>query len=377
MKFTVSSSELLQSLLSVSKVISTKNSLPILDNFLFVVKDDILEVTASDLEITLKTVVKLENVEIEGEAAVPAKLLTDTLREFSAQPLTFEANSDENIVEISWMNGAAQIPFFSADDYPAMVSLSEIALNISVPSEVLLNGIVNTLYATADEELRPVMNGILFDISTDSLTLVASDAHKLVCYRRNDINSEEKTSFILPKKTSSILKNLLPKVDEDIKITFDHKNATFEFGNTYLISRLVEGNFPPYKAVIPPDNDNQKKLIIGRTELLNSAKRVSVCSNQATSHIKMQVSFNQLIVSAQDLSFSIAAHETLSCQYDGEPMDLGFKSTFLVEILSNLNTDEVLIKLEEPNKAVLILPEGDHDADEEIIALLMPILINI
>lgn len=376
MKFTVSSSELLQSLLSVSKVISSKNSLPILDNFLFVIKDGTLEVTASDLEITLKTTVKLESVEKEGEIAVPAKLLTDTLREFSEQPLTFETNESENIIEISWINGAAQIPFFSANDYPAMIQLSDIALNISISSETLLNGITNTLYATADEELRPVMNGILFDLSNDNLTLVASDAHKLVCYKRHDINNEDKTSFILPKKTASILKNLLPKIEDDIKITFDNKNATFEFENTYLISRLVEGNYPPYKAVIPADNDNQKRLIIGRTDLLNSARRVAVCSNQATSHIKLQVSFNQLIVSAQDLSFSIAAHESLPCQYDGEPMDLGFKSTFLVEILNNLNSDEVLIKLEEPNKAVLILPEGVQNSDEEIIALLMPILIN-
>ena len=374
MKFTISSSELLHGLLAVSRVIAAKNSLPILDNFLFILKDDLLEITASDLEITLKTTVKVDNTEQDGEIAVPAKLLTDTLREFSEQPLTFEVNSSENIVEISWMNGAAQIPFFSADDYPAMISLSDVAINIDMPSQVLLSGIVNTLYATADEELRPVMNGILFDISTDNITLVASDAHKLVCYKRKDITSQENTSFILPKKTASILKNLLPKIDDNVKITFDHKNVTFSFDNTYLVSRLVEGNYPPYKAVIP--QNNRSKLTIGRVDLLNSAKRVAVCANQATSYIRMQLSFNQLIVSAQDLSFSIAAHETLSCQYDGNPLDLGFKSTFLVEILNNLHTDEVLIKLEEPNKAVLILPEGEQDPNEEITALLMPILIN-
>lgn len=373
MKFTVSSSELLHGLLSVSRVISTKNTLPILDNFLFVLKGNTLEVTASDLEMTLKTNITIDDVKEEGEAAVPAKLLTDSLKEFPDLPLNFSTNQADSIIEISWLSGASQIPFFSADDFPLHPKLSDISISVMMPAEVLLSGINNTLYATAEEELRPVMNGIFFDMTPDSTTMVASDSHKLVCYTRNDVKASEKTSFILPKKPASILKSLLPKIENDVKITFDQRNAYFEFDGNVLICRLVEGNYPAYRSVIPKNNPN--KLIINRLDFLNAVKRVAVCSNQATSHVKLSLSYNKIIISAQDMSFSISAHETLTCQYEGDEMEIGFKSNFLVEILNNLPFEEVCVELADPCRAGLILAAGESDPSEDICSLLMPIRI--
>ncbi len=373
MKFTVSSSELLHGLLSVSRVISTKNTLPILDNFLFVLKENCLEVTASDLEMTIRTNINIEDVNEEGEIAVPAKLLTDSLKEFPDLPLTFETNERENVLEITWLSGASKIPFFDADEYPLTPSKADDSISINIPANILLSGINNTFYATADEELRPVMNGIFFDIKPESVTLVASDSHKLVCYSRNDIKSNDTSSFILPKKPASILRSLLPKVDDMVTVSFNQKNACFEFEGSFLICRLVEGNYPAYRSVIPKNNPN--RLVINRVELLNAVRRVAVCSNQATAHVKLSLSYNNLIISAQDLSFSISAHETLSCQYEGDNMEIGFKSTFLTEILSNLTFEEVRLELSDPFRAGLILSAGETDPEEDICSLIMPIRI--
>lgn len=372
MNFTVSSSELLQGLLSGLRVI-TKTTSPILDNFLFVLKNNKLEVTASDSETILKSVIDIENVEEEGSIAIPAKILTDSLKEFPDMPIRLKTLEDETTIEISWASGAQRIPFFAAEYYPAISPLSDKAVSVTIPSESLASGIGYTLYATADEILRPVMNGLFFDLTPEGLSLVASDSHKLVCFTESSFRSEEKSSFILPKKPSSILKNMLPKSDEPVTISFDGKNAHFRFGDTVLIGRLVDGNYPAYRTVIPKNNPN--KMIIGRSELLNATKRVSVCSNQATSSMKFSLSFNTLILSAQDTGFAISAHETLSCQYDGEPMDIGFKSTFLIEILNNLPYDNVCFELADPARAALIVAAEDHDENESICSLLMPIRI--
>lgn len=375
MNFTVSSSELLHGLLSVSRVISNKNQLPILDNFLFVLKNDTLEITASDLEMTLKTNVKIDKVIEEGEIAVPAKLLTDSLKEFPDLPLTFIKNEKDSTIEIKWLNGESNLPYFSADDYPELPAIGEENTTISFPSSVLLSGINNTIYATAEEELRPVMNGIFFDITPNDTTLVASDSHKLVSYTREDIKAENSSSFILPKKPASILKSLLTKSDDDVKIVYDSKNAYFEFDGNILICRLVEGNYPAYRSVIPTNNPN--KLYINRVDLLNASKRIAVCSNQATSHVKFSLSFNKLIISAQDLSFSISAHEVLNCTYEGDPMDIGFKSNFLIEILNNLPFDEICLQLADPCRAGLIVSADESDQEAIIKSLLMPVRIPV
>lgn len=266
MKFVVSSTELLARLLSVSKVISSKNTLPILDNFLFILKDGNLTITASDLETTLKTSLAIENVSEEGEITIPAKLLVDSLKEFADIPLEFKTVENSSIIEITWASGNSQLPYTPADDYPAIQELSDIQTKMTVQSTTLLEGINRTLYATAEEELRPVMNGVFFDIDTENSTMVASDAHKLVCYTRHDIKSDNKSSFILPKKPAAILKNILAKVDEPVNVKFDSKNAYFEFDSFVLVCRLVEGNYPAYKSVIPKNNTN--KLLIDRKSVV-------------------------------------------------------------------------------------------------------------
>lgn len=374
MKFFVSSTELLARLQSVSRVISSKNSLPILDNFLFILKDGNLSITASDLETTLKTSMMIENVAEEGEITVPAKLLVDSLREFSDQPLEFKTNDTTSILDITWATGNAKLPCTTAEDYPSIAEIDENATTVAINSHILLEGINRTLYATAEEELRPVMNGIYFDIDNSSATLVASDAHKLVCYTRNDIKSESRSSFILPKKPSSVLKNILGKGDEEVVIRFDSRNATFVFESFNLVCRLVEGNYPAYKSVIPKNNTN--KLIINRLDFLNSARRVAVCSNQASSQVRLKLTYNTLTLSAQDLDFSISANENLICQYEGDNMEIAFKSTFLIEILTNLPYTDISLELSDPSRAALILAAGPVDPQEEILALLMPMMVN-
>lgn len=375
MRFIVSSTDLLQGLLSVQKVIASKSSLPILDNFLFTLDGSTLTVTGSDSETTLKTILTINEVMEGGEIAVPAKLLTDSLKELPTQPIEFSSDDEKNIVNIIWASGSAQIPFTSAEEYPTLKELVE-PTAIRMKGSVLADGINSTLYATGDEELRPVMNGIFFDIAEDSTTLVASNAHKLVYYRRHDIKSAAASSFILPKKPANILKaNLAKCMDEEVEITFDRTNcAYFKFNSFLIFCKLVDGTYPAYKSVIPKNNTNV--ITVSRAELLNATKRVAVCSNQATGQIVFKLADNSISITAQDLDFSMSAHETVGCEYDGSPMEIGFKSTFLIEILGNLQYDQICIRLSDPNRAALIQPAVQTEPDEEICALLMPMRIN-
>jgi DNA polymerase-3 subunit beta len=375
MKFVVSSTSLLGHLQAVSRVISAKNTLPILDNFLFKLDGKDLEITASDLETTLVTRMGLENAADSGGIAIPARILTDTLKEFPEQPLTFEVNLSNLSVVISSENGKFTIVGQNAADFPQMpVIKKDKKSSIEVAPDVLLNGVSKTLFATADDELRPVMNGILVELSPDDLTFVSSDAHKLVRYKRTDAKSEESSTFILPKKPAGVLKNVLPKVENAVLLEFDDKNAFFNLGDYRLVCRLVEGNYPSYNSVIPKNNPN--KLTIGRLEFLNSLKRVSVYSNQASNLVKLQLTGNQLTVSAQDLDFSISAYERLNCQYEGDEMEIGFKSTFLMEILSNISSGDVLVELSDPTRAGILLPAEPENENEDILMLLMPMMIN-
>lgn len=373
MKFVVSSSELLGRLQSVSRVIASKNTLPILDNFLFNLTGDSLTITASDLETTLHTTMPIDNVMEQGSVAIPARILTDSLKEFPEQPLTFAFNKEQNIIEFTWTTGKFQVPGFPAEDYPIAREPND-NLSITFSPDILLEGINRTLYATGDEELRPVMNGIFFDLKTDAANLVASDSHKLVCYTRPDIKSTEDASFILPKKPANILKNLLVKVEDDVTISFDKTNAFFNFGSYRMTCRLVEGNYPAYRSVIPQGNPNN--IIADRVELMNAVRRVSVCANQATNLIRLLFSANQIFVSAQDVEFRIAAQERISCQYDGPAIEMGFKSVFLAEILANLPCTEVNIALSDPSRVGLITPIYTEPENEEICALLMPMMIT-
>jgi DNA polymerase III subunit beta len=375
MKFVVSSTELLSHLQAVSRVISSKNTLPILDNFLFKLEGNELEITASDLESTLITRMTLENASDPGIIAVPAKILTDTLKEFPEQPLAFEINTDNFAITISTENGKFSVVGQNGIDFPQLPKLKEESkASIRVGYDVLLYGINKTLFATADDELRPVMNGILLELDPDSLTFVASDAHKLVRYRRDDVKADAPGSFILPKKPASLLKNILPKEDNDVIVEFDDKNARFQLTNYTLVCRLVEGTYPSYNSVIPTENPN--KVIIDRVEFYNTLRRVSVFANQASNLVKLELRSNQITVSAQDIDFSISAYERVNCQYDGDEMEIGFKSSFLIEILANLASSDVIVELSDPSRAGIVLPADKEIEGEDVLMLLMPMMVN-
>jgi DNA polymerase-3 subunit beta len=375
MKFVVSSSELLSHLQSISRVISSKNTLPILDNFLFNLAGNDLEITASDLESTLITRMKLENTEGDGLIALPARILLDTLKEFSAQPLSFDINPETLAVVISSENGKFNVVGQNGIDFPALPAIKrDKKFSFTINADVLLSGINKTLFATADDELRPVMGGIFVEASTDRITFVASDAHKLVRYQRTDAHADDNASFILPKKPASLLKNILPKEEGAVAVEFDDKNAFFNLGDYKVVCRLVEGNYPNYNSVIP--KNNPRKISIDRVEFYNTLKRVSVFSNQASNLVKLQLKGNTATVSAQDIDFSISAYERIKCLYDGDEMEIGFKSLFLLEILANISSQDVMLELADPTRAGLFLPAESESDSEDLLMLLMPMMIN-
>ena len=375
MKFVVSSSELFGHLQSISKVISSKNTLPILDNFLFTLSGNELEITASDLETTLITKIKLENTDGEGTIALPSRILLDSLKEFSVQPLTFDIDLNTLGVVITSENGKFNVVGQNGVDFPALPTIkADRKFSLNINSDVLLTGITKTLFATADDELRPVMGGIFIETSTENVTFVASDAHKLVRYQRTDANADSAASFILSKKPASLLKNILPKEEGVVKVEVDDKNAFFSLSSYKVVCRLVEGNYPNYNSVIP--KNNPRKVTVDRVELYSILKRVAVFSNQASNLIKLQMTGNQIVVSAQDIDFSISGSERIKCQYDGEDIEIGFKSVFLLEILANLGSEEVVMELADPTKAGLFLPVTTESESEDLLMLLMPMMIN-
>lgn len=375
MKFVVSSSELLGHLQAISRVISSKNTLPILDNFLFNLSGNDLEITASDLESTMITRMKLENTDGDGTIALPARILLDTLKEFPVQPLTFDINPGTMAVVISSENGKFNVVGQNGIDFPALPAIKkDKKFSFSINADVLLAGISRTIFATADDELRPVMGGIFVEASADKITFVASDAHKLVRYQRTDAHADDSASFILSKKPASLLKNILPKEEGAVMIEFDDKNAFFNLSDHKVVCRLVEGNYPNYTSVIP--KNNPRKITIDRVEFYNTLKRVSVFSNQASNLVKLQLKGNQIMVSAQDIDFSISAYERIKCQYEGEEIEIGFKSVFLLEILANIGSQDVMIELADPTRAGLFLPVSTDNESEDLLMLLMPMMIN-
>ncbi len=373
MKFVVSSSALLGLLQTTNKVISNKNTLPILDYFLFDLKDGVLKITASDLETTLVGTLPVESVEREGLIAVPVKLMLDSLKEFSEQPLTIEANETTWEIVVSWKSGKLTLPGTSGLSYPELPQLNETKQTITLDVDTLLTGINKTIFATADDELRPVMNGVYVNIEPQSVTFVATDAHKLVKYTAENA-SEMAASFILPKKPANLLRGMLPKEEENVTVEFDDKNVLFRLKNQVLICRLIEGNYPNYNAVIPANNPN--KVFVDRIELLNAIRRVAVCSNQSTNLIKFDIKQGEINLTAQDLDFSVSAQESLPCDYEGENIVIGFKSTFLIEILSNLETQTVLIELADLTRAGVFKPVYDEQPANDTLMLLMPMMIN-
>ncbi|MFR9523528.1 MAG: DNA polymerase III subunit beta [Rikenellaceae bacterium] len=373
MKFSVSSSALQSLLSSTGKVISSKNTLPILDYFLLEISDDLLKATTSDLETTLIGSIEVENQGDSGLFAAPAKLMLDTLKEFAEMPLVIEVNTTDWEIKLSWKSGSLSIPGANPVSYPQLHTIGEESHTLDLDPMLLLSGVNKTIYATADDELRPAMNGIFINFEEEMITFVATDAHKLVKYAAA-AECPFTSSFILPKRPANLLKNLLLKESDSVTLTFDSKSVKLELSTYTMICRLIEGNYPNYNAVIPSNNPN--KVLVDRIELLNSIKRVAVCSNPTTNLIRLEIGDDKINLTAQDLDFSVSANETVCCSYDGQPMYIGFKSTFLVEILSNTETPTVIIELADSTRAGVFKPVYDEPGGAESLMLLMPMMIN-
>ena len=375
MDFVISSSQLLSHLQIVSRVVNSKNSLPILDNVLMSVEDGILKITASDLESTITTTLPLENYSGDGVIATDTKKILDVLKEFPEQPLTFNINTDDKRIDITSQNGKYTLVGVDGSDFPQATQLkADKTISISISPDILYGGITSAIFATGDDELRPIMNGIFIELQESGINFVATDAHKLVRYTRKEVKAETESSFILPKKPANILKTILPKASDDVVLEFDEKNAVFTFGTIRLVCRLLEGVYPNYNSVIPRENPN--KLVVDRVELYNSLRRIGMFASQSSNLVGLKINGNTLEISAQDMDFSISGKEVINCQYEGDEMEIGFKSNFLGEILSNISTPEVTIELSDPTRAGIILPKDNENPDEDVLMLLMPMMIN-
>ncbi len=373
MKFIVSSGLLQKHLQLIGGILNSNNPLPILDNFLFVVDKGNLKVSASDNESTITTSFSITDSKNGGKIAVPAKILLDTLKTFSEQPLTFLIDEKTHGIEIVSDYGKYKLTGFDAEEYPKIPVIDK-AKSFKISASALQDAINKSLFATGNDELRPVMSGVFFQLSKDNITFVATDAHKMVRYRRNDLNSTNEGSFIVPKKPLNLLKNVLFDPNETVNISHNDSNAFFEINNFSLICRLIDGRYPNYEAVIPVDNPN--KLTISRSALLNSVRRVSIFSNKTTHQVRLKITGSELQISAEDLDFANEANERLSCQFDGEDMEIGFNARFLSEMLSNLDSENVSVEMSAPNRAGILFPTENNDTNEDILMLVMPVMLN-
>jgi DNA polymerase-3 subunit beta len=370
-KFIVSSTYLLKQLQVLGGVINSSNTLPILDNFLFELKKRKLTVSASDLETTMSAVLEVES-DNEGTIAVPARLLLDTLKTFPEQPLTFVVE-DNHTVEISSNYGKYALAYADGAEFPKAVELASPS-STTIMGDILATAITKTIFAAGNDDLRPVMSGVFFQFSSEHLTFVATDAHKLVKYRRNDVKASEVAEFIMPKKPLNLLKGILSGSEEQVKVEYNDSNAKFSFDNTELICRLIDGKYPNYEAVIPKENPN--KLTISRNHFLSSVRRVSIFSNRTTHKIRLRIAGAELNISAEDIDYSNKAEERLTCAYQGDDMQIGFNSRFLVEMLGNLSSEEVSLELSLPNRAGILTPIDGLDEGEHVTMLVMPVMLN-
>jgi DNA polymerase-3 subunit beta len=375
MNFVISSTELLSSLQTVSKVIKSKNTQPILDNFLFKLENGTLTITASDLESTLSTKHVLDNSNEEGIIAIDAKRLMDIVKEFPEQPITMNIDNETKNIDIITSNGKFSVVGIDAEDFPNPQKISnDDRKSFVLPSELVLEGINKTIFAVADDELRPVMNGIFIQASSENIRFVATDSHKLVRYTRSDVEIENDGDFILPHKPANILRTILPKEKGNVALELDNKNAIFTTETYTLVCRLIEGSYPNYAAVIP--SQNPIKVTVDRLDLYNSLKRVSACSSQSSNLVRLDFAPNTTKVSAQDIDFSIAGHETINSTLEGNEITIGFKSLFLIEIINNLTTPEITVELSDPARAGIIVPKSPENENEDTLMLLMPMMIN-
>jgi DNA polymerase-3 subunit beta len=373
MKFIISSSTLLKQLQAISGVLANNSSLPILEDFLFEIGDDEIKIFASDLDNTISTVIQAEAAE-PGRIAIPAKMLLDSLKSFPDQPLTFLINDENFGIEIASGYGKYKLTGHDPDEFPRLPELED-ASTFDVDASTLFSGINKTIFATGNDDLRPVMSGVFMQVGPDHMTMVATDSHRLVRYRRNDVKATEDASFILPKKPLNLLKNLLGYHDGIVGIRFNIKNASFTFGQIVLVCRLIEGRYPNYEAVIP--KENPYRLSMSRQDLMNSIRRVAIFSSRSTNQVKLSIHGSELQLTAEDPDYSNSASERLTCQYEGEDMDIAFNSKFISEMLSNLETDRIHLNMSAPNRAGILLPDSEtSDSEEDLLMLVMPVMLN-
>lgn len=371
MKFIVSSSALLKQLSAINGVVTTNPVVPILENFLFEIKDSMLTITASDLQTSMITEIHVEAKE-DGNIAVPARILIDTLKNLPEQPVTFSIDHDTYAVEISSDNGRYRLAGENATDFPKIPTVSN-PTSVDMSTEVLASAISNTIFATSSDELRPAMTGVFINLSDTNTTFVATDGHRLVRYRRVDIASGSPASLIIPRKALNLLKSTLPSENISVSVEFNQSNAYFKFGQIKMICRLIDERFPDYENVIPADNPNI--MTIDRQDLLSSLRRIAIYANKTTHQVRLKLTGSELMISAEDLDFSNEANERLSCEHDGEDIEIGFNAKFLVEMLNNLSCKEVSLKFSAPNRAGLILP-AEQEENEDILMLVMPVMLN-
>ena len=373
MKFTLSSGALNSRLQSLAKVINSKNSLPILDSFLFEVANNSLNITASDSENIMQTTIALDQCEGDGVFAVPSRTILDAVKELSEQPLTFDIDVNALTIKILYQNGIYNFTAQNADEYPRTTAVPDGATLLTIDSSTLADNISRSLFATAQDELRPVMNGIYFDLSADCLAIVASDGHKLVRNQNFSINSDTPASFILPKKPATLLKNTLSKDGGDVIIKFDDRTAEINFSDTVLTCRLIEGKYPNYNSVIPQNNPN--KMVIDRKALISALRRVLPFSSESSQLVRLSLTAGKLELSAEDIDFATSAKEQIVCDYTGNAMSIGFKGGSLQEIINNIDSNEIEMQLADPSRAGIVVP-AEQPENENVLMLLMPMLLN-
>ncbi|MBQ2225240.1 MAG: DNA polymerase III subunit beta [Prevotella sp.] len=373
MKFTLSSGALNSRLQSLAKVINSKNSLPILDSFLFEVANNSLKITASDSENIMQTTIALDQCEGDGVFAVPSRTILDAVKELSEQPLTFDIDVNALTIKILYQNGIYNFTAQNADEYPRTTAVPDGATLLTIDSSTLADNISRSLFATAQDELRPVMNGIYFDLSADCLAIVASDGHKLVRNQNFSINSDTPASFILPKKQATLLKNTLSKDGGDVIIKFDDRTAEINFSDTVLTCRLIEGKYPNYNSVIPQNNPN--KMVIDRKALISALRRVLPFSSESSQLVRLSLTAGKLELSAEDIDFATSAKEQIVCDYTGNAMSIGFKGGSLQEIINNIDSNEIEMQLADPSRAGIVVP-AEQPENENVLMLLMPMLLN-
>ena len=373
MRFTLSSAALYSKLQTLSKVINSKNSLPILDSFLFEVRNGELVITASDSENMMRSALELNECDGEGSFAVPNRTVLDAVKELPEQPLTFEVDTTNMTIKILYQNGMYNFTAQNAEEFPRLQEMPDGATVINLQAAVLADNINRSIFATAQDELRPVMNGIYFDLTADSLAIVASDGHKLVRNKNFTIRSEQPAAFILPKKPATLLRNVLSKDEGDVVIKFDERNAEIRYSGGLLICRLIEGRYPNYNSVIPQNNPNQ--LTIDRKALIGGIRRVLPFASESSQLIRFHLEAGKLLLSAEDIDFATSAKEEIVCDYNGQRMDIGFKGSSISEILNNLEDDTIMMELADPSRAGIIVPATQQE-NEDVLMLIMPMLLN-